>query len=184
MTDRFDDAAKKAPKDKPYVMFAEIAKAHEWRASALCSIYFEGTRCFNSSLQFTTTTMLGVDVCSLIIRNRWPSGETSTKQPTRCEILDRSLTPRAFTATAGEGWYFSRIQPTKLYTFLIRSERALVRSTVRPVGPVVHFNKRWDLAAANPREDTGTVTACRSRSSVRGRLRSQTSADFRNRSAL
>ena len=24
-----------------------------------------------------------------------------------------------------------------------------VRSTVRPIGPVVHFNKRWDIAAAN-----------------------------------
>jgi hypothetical protein len=44
--------------------------------------YFVGTRAFSSSTQFSTTTMpVGVDVGSppaaLIIKNVWPSRETS-----------------------------------------------------------------------------------------------------------
>ena len=43
--------------------------------------YFVGTFDFSSSNQFCTTSMLGfvwsAPLPSLIIRNRWPSGDTS-----------------------------------------------------------------------------------------------------------
>jgi hypothetical protein len=47
-----------------------------------CDVYFVGTRAFSSSVQCSTTTMLAavapdVMVSDLIIRNCWPSAETS-----------------------------------------------------------------------------------------------------------
>jgi hypothetical protein len=52
------------------------AQLHRWAA-----FYFDGTRAFSSSVQWTTTLMgsesVESAVASLIMRNRWPSGDTS-----------------------------------------------------------------------------------------------------------